>query len=83
MSVAGSVIGSDLQALVHELSKSNPNINRVKDKTDILGIPYNPDLITLMSEVLVYLSKNSPSKNSLQSTRPDKNHQKQLKDKSV
>lgn len=48
-----------LNALVHELSKKSPNVDLIKDKTNILGIPYSADMIILMSEVLVYLSKSS------------------------
>lgn len=47
-----------LNVLVQELSKKNPNADLIKTKTDILGIPYSHDLIILMSEVLVYLSKS-------------------------
>lgn len=46
-----------LNALVQELSKKSPNVDLIKNKTDLLGIPYSNDLIILMSEVLVYLSK--------------------------
>ncbi len=46
-----------LNVLVQELSKKSPNVDLIKNKTDILGIPYSNDLIILMSEVLVYLSK--------------------------
>lgn len=52
----------DLQILVQELSKTNPNEKVIKNKTDLLGIPYSPDLIILMSEVLVFLSKNEGKK---------------------
>lgn len=52
----------DLQVLVKELSKSNPDSKLIKSKTDILGIPYSADLIILMSEVLVYLSKTETKK---------------------
>ena len=52
----------DLQVLVKELSKSNPDSKLLKTKTDILGIPYSSDLIILMSEVLVYLSKTESQK---------------------
>lgn len=52
----------DLQLLVKELSKTNPDSKLLKNKTDILGIPYSSDLIILMSEVLVYLSKNENKK---------------------
>lgn len=57
---------SDLQTLVHELSKNNPDAKLIKNKTEVLGIPYSQDVITLMSEVLVYLSKtNATSKNPM------------------
>lgn len=52
----------DLQILVQELSKTNPDSKVIKTKTDILGIPYSSDLIVLMSDVLVYLSKNKNKK---------------------
>lgn len=52
-----------LNLLVRELSKSNPNHDIIKSNTQTLGIPYNPDLIILMSDVLVYLSKHSKKKN--------------------
>ena len=52
----------DLQVLVKELSKSNPDSKLLKTKTDVLGIPYSSDLIILMSEVLVYLSKTDSQK---------------------
>lgn len=52
----------DLQVLVKELSKTNPDSKLIKNKTDVLGIPYSSDLIILMSEVLVYLSKNQGKK---------------------
>ncbi|MBC7743084.1 MAG: hypothetical protein H7061_12860 [Bdellovibrionaceae bacterium] len=52
----------DLNVLVQELSKKNPNAELVKNKTDVLGIPYSPDLIVLMSEVLVFLSQNDNKK---------------------
>lgn len=52
----------DLQILVQELSKTNPNEKVIKNKTDQLGIPYSPDLIILMSEVLVFLSKTESKK---------------------
>ena len=51
-----------LQVLVQELSKANPDSRLIKKKTDVLGIPYSPDLIILMSEVLVYLSNNKNEK---------------------
>jgi hypothetical protein len=54
MTVEGN---EDLRALVQELSKKNPSENLLKTKTKQLGIPYSNDLIILMSEVLVYLSK--------------------------
>jgi hypothetical protein len=49
-----------LNALVQELSKKSPNVELIKTKTTVLGIPYSNDLIILMSEVLVYLSKTPP-----------------------
>lgn len=52
----------DLKILVQELSKTNPDAKLIKTKTDQLGIPYSPDLIILMSEVLVFLSKNESKK---------------------
>jgi hypothetical protein len=51
-------MAEDLKVLVQELSKVHPNVDLVKNKTATLGIPYSPDQIILMSEVLVYLSKN-------------------------
>ena len=57
MSVLTASNDQDLQVLVKELSKNNPDSKLIKSKTDILGIPYSADLIILMSEVLVYLSK--------------------------
>lgn len=48
----------DLQALVQELSKTNPDLNLIQNKTATLGIPFSSDLIVLMSEILVYLSKS-------------------------
>ena len=61
MSVMLATPNKDLQTLVQELSKTNPDSKLIKNKTEILGIPYSADLIILMSEVLVYLSKtNSP-----------------------
>lgn len=48
----------DINKLVTELSKLNPNSEVIKSKTSLLGIPYSPDIIILMSDVLVYLSKN-------------------------
>jgi hypothetical protein len=54
----------DLQILVQELSKTNPDSKLIKTKSDILGIPYSSDIIILMSEVLVYLSKQN-KKNKL------------------
>lgn len=47
-----------INQLVIELSKANPNIELIKSKTETLGIPYSADIIILMSDVLVYLSKN-------------------------
>ena len=52
----------DLQTLVQELSKTNPDSKLIKNKADLLGIPYSADLIILMSEVLVYLSKSKRAK---------------------
>lgn len=60
--LAKSTMGNDLQVLVKELSKTNPDSKLIKNKTDILGIPYSSDLIILMSEVLVYLSKSDNKK---------------------
>jgi hypothetical protein len=58
-----------LNVLVLELSKNNPNADLIKSKTDLLGIPYSPDMIILMSDVLVYLSKNpQPKRNLLKDT---------------
>lgn len=54
-----------LDILVQELSKSSPNTHTVKSKTELLGIPYNQDLIVLMSDVLVYLSKQPRKKSHL------------------
>jgi hypothetical protein len=54
--------GEHLHVLVQELSKTNPDSKLIKKKTDVLGIPYSPDLIILMSEVLVYLSNNKNEK---------------------
>lgn len=47
-----------INQLVIELSKTNPNLEIIKSKTETLGIPYSADIIILMSDVLVYLSKN-------------------------
>lgn len=47
-----------INQLVMELSKIDPSTDVIKSKTDILGIPYSPDIIILMSDVLVYLSEN-------------------------
>jgi len=58
-----------LNVLVQELSKNNPNQDIIKTKTDVLGIPYSPDLIILMSDVLVYLSKN-PQKRTFMKDKP-------------
>ena len=46
-----------INQLVIELSKANPDTELVKSRTKDLGIPYNPDIIILMSDVLVYLSQ--------------------------
>ena len=59
MSVKTIANNEDLQTLVQELSKMNPDSKLIRKKTDSLGIPYSSDLIVLMSEVLVYLSKNT------------------------
>lgn len=48
----------DLQVLVKELSKTNPDLKLIQSKTAALDIPYSSDLIVLMSEILVYLSKS-------------------------
>lgn len=64
MSINALGNNADLQVLVQELSKSRPDEKIVKSKTQVLGIPYSTDLIVLMSEVLVYISKKqSPQKN--------------------
>lgn len=60
-----TVENEDLKTLVQELSKTNPNPDLIKNKTDVLGIPYSADLIILMSEVLVYLSKSNNKKGRL------------------
>ena len=65
MSVAIASPNKDLQVLLQELSKTNPDLKLLKFKTESLGIPFSSDLITLMSEVLVYLSKSQPHKNRL------------------
>ncbi len=52
----------DLQILVQELSKTNPNHSLIKIQTSLLGINYTSDIILLMSEVLVFLSKNETKK---------------------
>ncbi len=57
-----------LNLLVRELSKTNPSAEIIKSKTGILGIPYNPDLIILMSDVLVYLSKKPKKKSPMKET---------------
>lgn len=54
-----------LDVLVQELSKTSPNSETVKSKTQILGIPYNADMIALMSDVLVYLSKQPRKKSPM------------------
>lgn len=59
-------MNEDLKTLVQELSKTNPDAELIKTKTGLLGIPYSADLIIMMSEVLVYLSKlNVPSRGRL------------------
>ena len=55
----------NLHLLVRELSKSQPNAEVIKSKTQILGIPYSDDLIILMSDVMVYLAKQPKKKSSL------------------
>ena len=55
---------TDLNMLVQELSKSNPNHSIIKEKTALLGIPYSQDLIILMSEILVFMSKSDQKKPS-------------------
>lgn len=62
MSVEVLTNNKDLQTLVQELSKTNPDSKLIKNKADLLGIPYSSDLIILMSEVLVYLSKSKHAK---------------------
>lgn len=57
-------MNDDLKLLVQELSKTNPNPDLIKTKTDMLGIPYSSDLIIMMSEVLVYLSNVNNPKNA-------------------
>ena len=52
----------ELNILIQELSKKNPNTNLLKNKTGLLGIPYNHDLIALMTDVLVFLSQKDPKK---------------------
>ena len=51
---------NDLNVLVQELSKKNPNAELIVNKTKSLGIPYSNDPIILMSEVLVFLAKTNP-----------------------
>lgn len=51
-----------INQLVMELSKAKPNVELVKAKTGILGIPYSSDIIILMSDVLVYISELSKQK---------------------
>lgn len=53
--------GDNIQVLVQELSSPNPDLKIVKSKTEALGIPYNSDLIVLMSEVLLFLSQEKVS----------------------
>ena len=60
----------NLNLLVRELSKSNPNSEIIKSKTQNLGIPYSDDLIILMSDVLVYLAKQPKKKPSLKEKQP-------------
>ena len=55
----------NLHLLVRELSKSHPNTEIIKSKTQVLGIPYSADLIILMSDVLVYLAKQPKKKPSM------------------
>ena len=55
----------DLNILIEELSKKNPNTQLIKNKADNLGIPYSPDLIVLMSEVLVFLSQNDHKRTAM------------------
>lgn len=55
--VGNQEMNEDLKTLVQELSKTNPNAELIQAKTTVLGIPYSSDLIIMMSEVLVYLSK--------------------------
>ncbi|MBC7465498.1 MAG: hypothetical protein H7256_05850 [Bdellovibrio sp.] len=57
-----------LNVLVLELSKNNPNAEVLKSKSEVLGIPYSPDMIILMSDVLVYLSKNPQKPNIMKET---------------
>lgn len=65
MSTGLNIQSEDLKVLVQELSKANPDAKLIKNKTETLGIPYSPDQIILMSEVLVYLSQNTNSKGRL------------------
>lgn len=58
--VGNQEMNEDLKTLVQELSKTNPNAELIQAKTTVLGIPYSSDLIIMMSEVLVYLSKMNP-----------------------
>lgn len=57
-----------LNVLVLELSKNNPNAEVLKSKSEVLGIPYSPDMIILMSDVLVYLSKKPQKPNIMKET---------------
>lgn len=59
-----SSANADLQTLVQELAKNNPDKKLIKNKSLALGIPYSTDLITLMSEVLLYLSRNNLANNA-------------------
>lgn len=54
-----------INQLVVELSKAKPNAELIKSKTSLLGIPYSPDIIILMSDVLVYLSETNKKKNPM------------------
>ena len=57
-----------LNVLVQELSKNNPNAEVLRTKSEVLGIPYSADMIILMSDVLVYLSKNPQKPNIMKET---------------
>ncbi len=60
--MAAAANSESLRVLVAELSKVNPDVKVIKNKTDTLGIPFNADPIILMSEVLVYLSQLGKTK---------------------